>query len=331
MKKKTIVIVSLTLVLAILAVAVIATFPTYLFEDTPTNDSSVIQSGNIIESGGESTEGDDIGILSDEDGTGGVEAVLPTLDDEELGYSEPAIEELNAIAEAKGAKVYAETGAFPEGTKVKFKKLGIFDKAYYRSRHYLKGIASEFTAYKFSAKKDGVAVFPDGTVKISFDIPEDYDNTNIAVYYLLERGIQEIDCEVSEDGKTVTVKISQTGVYILAEKDTESVEENNVSSDSDKTESGTSSDASSSADSSSNASSNSSDQSSSNTSSVSSDNSSENGSSNSGNDPEDETLSDGTESDNNGSDPTDDETTSSDNTSSADPNKETMDGWTPWH
>lgn len=296
MKKKTIVTISLTLVLALLAVAVIATFPTYLFEDTEPSDSAV-QSGTVEQS--EGGQGDDVGILAgDEDDNNGAEAVLPTADDKELGYSEEPESKLETVAKAKNVKVIAEAGAFDKGTKVKIKKLGALDKAYYRSRHYLRGVADKFVAYNLSAKKDGKSVSPDGTVKITFTIPQGYNTENIAVYYLVSKGVQELDFTLSKDGKTATVKVSQLGVYILAEKNAKQEQDNGSSSDtttsSDKTD--TSSNENTSSEPTSSEDNNSSDVSS------------------------DETSSDDTSSDN----------TSSDNTSSVDPDKESMNGWTPW-
>ncbi len=295
MKKKTIVIVSLTLVLALLAVAVIATFPTYLFEDTAPSNS--IQAGTTEQSPGE--QGDDIGILADEVEDGGVQAVLPTVDDEEIGYSEPPVEKLETLATAKNIKVSGSSTAFPKGTKVKIKKLGTFDKTFYRSRHYLKKIADEFIAYNLTAKKYGKSVSPDEAVKITFTIPKGFDSKNVAVYYLLDKGVQELDCEISKDGKTATVKVNQLGVYILVEKKTQNDEDGNNSStttESDKTESNSSE-------------------------VTSSDNDSSDSSS---------TSSDSSSSEDTSSDDTSSDSTSSDTPSSTDPNKETMDGWTPW-
>lgn len=233
MKKRTVVVVAITLILALLVVAVIATFPTYLFEDKPDdNTSTPIQSDSIVE--GEGVQGDDVGVMGG--GEGGTEAVLPTIDDEELGYSETPESDLSVIAEVQNAKVLAETGAFDSDTKVKIKKLGVLDRDYYRARHYLDGIANKFTAFELTAKKDGDTVLPNGLVKLSFTIPENYSKENVAVYYLLsDGGVGEVSSKISEDSKTVSVKVSQVGVYILVEKEPKT--ENNTSSDNTSTES----------------------------------------------------------------------------------------------
>lgn len=288
MKKRTVVVVAITLILALLAVAVIATFPSYLFEETPNDSTSApIQSGNIVE--GEIEPGVDVGVMGDENG---VEAVLPTVDDTELGYSETPESELTVIAEAKNVKVLAEAGAFEDGTKVKINKLGVLNRAYYRARHYLENIAKEFTVFELSAKNGGKDVAPNGLVKLSFTLTEGYHIDNVAVYYLLnDGGVQEVASKVSEDGKTVSAKISQTGVYILVEKELKTengTPSDNTSTESDKTDSNVSS----------------------STPEDTSSNTSSDVSSDSSNDSSDSSSSD---------------------TSSEDENKETMDGWTPWY
>ena len=306
MKKKTLVIVPIALVLSLLAVAVIATFPTYLFEKKPNNDNaSQIQSGNITENNSGGVQGADEGVLGGE--SGGAQAVLPELDNDELGLSETPHTELSNIAEAKGAKVLAQSGAYDEGTKIKLKKLGIFNKAYYLARHYLRGIAENFVAYDFSATIDGKEATPDAIVRIVFDIPENFDKSNVAIYYLLSNHVQELDGTVSEDGKTIWVPVSQSGVYILAEKITDAPSDDEPADDTSSKDEDSSSNASS------NTSSNSSDSSEENSSDASSDNSSN------------EDTSSDADSDNSSSD------SSSDNSSSEDPNTDTMEGWTPWY
>lgn len=305
MKKKTVVIVALTLVLAILAVAVIATFPTYLFEDKPDTNNSAIQSGNITESNGKSEPGEDVGILG---GNNGAQATLPEINDSELGFSEPDNQELVTLAEAKNAKVLAQSGAFTEDTEVALKKLGIFNKEYYRARHYLRGISESFEAYNLSAVKDGKTVTPIALVRIVFDIPESYDKENVAIYYLLPSGgVEELDSTLAEDGETIWAKVSQTGVYILVEKKADP-DADDTSSDNTVTESENSS-----SDGSSNETPNSSTDSSADSSQNNSSNSSSEGSSSN-----DES--------NNSS-----EDNSSDNSSSEDPAQDSMDGWTPWY
>ncbi len=241
MNKKTIVTVSVVLTLAILAVAVIATFPTYLFEsqETPVVNPD-IQSDNIIES-----PGDDVGVLGEGNGA---EAILPLPDDQDLGLSENTNEVLSVLAEIKNAKLLGEQGAFSETTKIAINKLGIFNRKYYLSRHYTKDVAKNFIAYDISATEKGDDVSPSGLVKLVISIPDDYNLEDISVYYLLSNGVQKIDCSIDKVEKTASIKVSQMGVYILVEnadqKDSPNSSED-TSTESDVSSSDSSSDASS--------------------------------------------------------------------------------------
>lgn len=281
MKKKTIAIVSISLVLAFLAISVIATFPSYLFEDNGTDGTSSIQSGNVTES----VQGDDVGNLG---GDNGVEGILPDVEE----TVNPSTTGFVEFASADGVTVKGETNAFQKGTKVEIDELGIFDKTYYRARHYVRDFADDYVMFDITAEKDGKSVTPDGIVKVVFTIPDDFESDEIEVYYLLSNGVQKLNCTVDKTTKTATATLTQPGVFILIDKDTAVKED--TSSDVSSTESGTSSDASSDA--------------SSDSSSTPSDMSSD---------------SSGTSSDSS--------TPDSSETPSEDPNKETMDGWTPWY
>ncbi|MBE6776893.1 MAG: hypothetical protein E7542_02105 [Ruminococcaceae bacterium] len=271
MKKKTIAIVSISLVLALLAISVIATFPTYLFEDNGTDGTSSIQSGNITES----VQGDDVGEL----GGNGAEGVLPEVEDNNNTSTKGYID----YATTDGATVKGESGAFPKETEVEIDELGIFDKKYYRARHYVRDFADDYVMYNVTAEKDGESVIPQGIVKVIFTIPDDFDADELEVYFLLSNGVQKLNYTVDKTTKTVTVTLTQPGVFILIDKDTTIKDSDNTSSDTNSTDSSTPSDTSS------------------NSSNTSSDNSS------------------------------DSSTPDSSDTESEDPNKETMDGWTPWY
>ena len=146
MKKRTIAIVSITLVLAILAVSVIATFPSYLFEEekdlTVSNPS--VQSDKITES----VEGDDVGEVGGSDN--GLEAVLPDVEPPEAEDTATSSKNLETIASDSGAKLVAENAAFPNGTKFEVDKLGLFNKKYYQARNYVRDFASDYIIYEIN-------------------------------------------------------------------------------------------------------------------------------------------------------------------------------------
>ncbi len=210
MKTKTKIFVSIALVLAIITLAVIATFPKHLLEDDKEKPNPPIQSGNISE------VPDDTIDMSEENV--GIEGVLPTIDDEEIGLSENPNEVLTLLDKSGSAVLMGEKGAFPEGTKVKLSKLTIFNKDYYLARHYIEDIAKDFSVYEVSATLAGESTIPKALVRLTIDIPKNYDIQNTALYYLLSDGVQELDYSFNQTDKTISVKVSQPGVFILVEK-----------------------------------------------------------------------------------------------------------------
>lgn len=313
MKKKTVVIVSVSLVLAILAIAVISTFPTYLFEvsEEPTSTESEIQSGNIAESTDDTI---DIGDSN------GIEAVLPDIDSDDTNESDtkPALSPskgYNTLAEDSGAKLLAEIGAFEKGTDFKVNKLGIFNKTYYRIRHLVRDFSNKYTMYDISAKKDGKSIAPIADAKIVIDIPNNYDLEKTEIYFLIsDNRVTKLDCSIDKTNKTAVVSFAQSGVYIIIEKSND--EDKNVSSENTQTDSSKPFESNNQTGSDNN-SSNSSDNSSTITSSESS------SSNDSDNDQNQNDTSSSTDSSN---------TSSSDEPVESNPEDwETMDGWVPWY
>ncbi len=304
MKKRTIAIVSISLVLAILAVAVIATFPSYLFEEDtniPATNSSV-QNDNIKPS-----EGDDVGNVGGN--AGGVQGVLPDVgfESEDIPQTPSDTTETNktleTIATDDGAKFISANNAFDKGTKFSINKLGILSKKYYRARHYVQDFAKYYAMYEVTAKKDGQNVQPIDTARVVINIPEKYNIDNVEVYYMLDKGVQKLSAIIDKDARTATVGFMQSGVYILIERDVPKVED-------------TSSDVTSSENSSSDTTSTESEDASSTTSSNTSSDASNSDASSDTTDSSEDTESD----------------VSSDTSSTeSDPNKDTMDGWTPWY
>ncbi len=290
MKKRTIIIVSISLVLALIAIAVIATFPTYLLEDNTSDIVSdpSIQSGNITEH----PDNEDGGVVGGVGG--GVQAVLPGID---IGVNNSSTvtqpnSNLKELAQEGGATLLAENGAFSKDAKSNIKKLGIFNKKYYRARHYIRDFSKNFTVYEVTVEKDGKVQYPVGAAKLVIEIPEKYNLNNVEIYYMLsDGGVQKLNCQIS-DNKTATINFIESGVYILVERKQPEATDS-PSSDTSTGEQD-------------------------NNSSVTSNTSSNTDSSNSSTDSSDVTSSNP-------------DTSSGSSSTESDPNKETMDGWTPWY
>ena len=212
MTKKTIVIVCISLVLAILAVAVISTFPTYLFEtsEEPTSTNPEIESGNISESTDDTI---DIG------GSNGIQAVIPDVGDDNTTPPLAPSKSYHTLVEDSGAKLLAENGAFEKETVFNVNKLGIFNKTYYRTRHLLRDFADKCAMFEISAKKDGKSVAPIADAKIVIDIPNNYNLDRTEIYFLIsDNHVTKLDCSIDKTDKTAIVSFAQSGVYIIIEK-----------------------------------------------------------------------------------------------------------------
>lgn len=306
MKKRTIVIVSVSLILSILAIAVISTFPTYLFETPkePVSTDSEIQSGNINEFKDDTI---DIGASN------GIDSVLPDIDEPDAEQPLSPNKHYKIWSENDGAKLLAEIGAFENETVFKVSKLGILDKTYYRVRHYIKDFANKYVMYEITAKNGGKNVLPIADANVVIDIPNNYDLEKTEIYFLIsDNQVTKLDCTIDKAEKTAVVSFSQSGVYIIIEKS------KNNNKDVSNENSGNSS---------------------SNPSNSESQNSSNNESNNNSNSSIDNSSSTSTESDQTQSN-TSSSVDSSNSDTSDEPDSpvestpsdwETMDGWVPWY
>jgi hypothetical protein len=234
MKKKTIIIVAIALIIAIIAIIAIARIPKQKLKQQLSDvKNPVIQSGNIdlqenTKPTGPEVQGEDEYDLNDYNDP--VELLPPAIDDGDI-FQE--VNELQTIAKAGSAVLKAELGAFKGNIEVGLKKLGIFNEEYMRAEVLTKGYATKFAAYKYSATKDGKNYITAGRVKLVFSVPKSYDIDKIAVCYLFEDHVQELDCYVNKKDRTVIVSATAPGVYLLVEeKPVTNKPSNNTSSDS---------------------------------------------------------------------------------------------------
>ncbi len=242
MKKKTITIVALALIVAIIAIIAIARIPKQKLKQQLSDvKNPVIQSGNIdleesLKPSGPEVQGEDIYDLNDYNDP--IELLPPAVDEGDI-FDE--VKELQTIAKAGSAVLKAEIGAFKGNIEVDLKKLGIFNEEYMRAEVLTKGYANKFSAYKYSATKNGESYMTAGRVKLVFSVPKSYDMDKVAVCYLFEDHVQELNCYIDKANRTIIVNATAPGVYLLVEeKPVNNKPSDNTSSDS--TSSNTSSD-----------------------------------------------------------------------------------------
>lgn len=106
-------------------------------------------------------------------------------------------------------------GVFAAGTEIKTEEIKPENANYESVKNVLSEISNKFSAYKISALLNGTEVQPNGEVKITFAIPDDFGK-DIELYAISEDGTSEkIDSSVSEDGKTISATVSKFGTYVI--------------------------------------------------------------------------------------------------------------------
>lgn len=118
------------------------------------------------------------------------------------------------------AGVEISTEAFPEKTVLKVQEVKPEEVKYQTAKTALPK-AIKLDAYEITAESEGVKVQPDGTVSVTFPIPESYDSTkhDIEVYFVADDGTTEkINASTTADGVVAKLSHFSTYVVILVEK-----------------------------------------------------------------------------------------------------------------
>ncbi len=116
---------------------------------------------------------------------------------------------------ATGTLFEANEGTFEKGSEIRVEEIKEDNPAFASVKNILKEICKEFKLYDITAYLNGAKIQPNGEVTVTFNIPEGYGK-NVAVYYITEDGSYEkLESAVSEDGKTVSAKISHFSNYAV--------------------------------------------------------------------------------------------------------------------
>ena len=114
-----------------------------------------------------------------------------------------------------GIEFEANEGVFAEGTQMMVEEIKQDNPTYESVKNILSGISDTFTVYDISAVLNGAEVQPNGEVVVTFNIPEGY-GTDVAVFYIFDEGTYEkLESIVSEDGKTISVKLNHFSNYAV--------------------------------------------------------------------------------------------------------------------
>ncbi|MEE1279872.1 MAG: hypothetical protein UHH95_03450 [Oscillospiraceae bacterium] len=135
------------------------------------------------------------------------------------------------IAQSEQVSVVAQKDVFPENTVVKIKQVSS-GKSYDTADTALKATAEKFAVYDITATSENVSVQPNGTVKATFAIPENFNLDNVEVVYISDDGkVETLSSLVDKQTKTVTAELSHFSLYAVIEKIEAEVESDTASSE----------------------------------------------------------------------------------------------------
>ena len=148
--------------------------------------------------------------------------------------------------EATGILFQTEVGVFAEGTQLTVEEIKTDNPTYESVKNVLSEVTGTFTVYDISAVLNGAKVQPNGEVTVTFNIPEGY-GTDVAVFYISDAGTYEkLESLVSEDGKTVSAKLTHFSKYAVCKLgetdkivDKENTETDNINTAEKETKSST--------------------------------------------------------------------------------------------
>ena len=110
-------------------------------------------------------------------------------------------------------------GMFPYGTKI---NLGQYLSTSSKVEFAIECLnTNKVAVYNFNVfNDDGELVQPIGTVRVTFDIPVNFEPNKTGVYYISDDGMTErVACEVDIENNKITAEIKHFSIYALAEKD----------------------------------------------------------------------------------------------------------------
>lgn len=121
----------------------------------------------------------------------------------------------SAQDEATGTLFEANEGVFAAGTQLTVEEIKTDNPTFDSAKNILKDISGEFKLYDIAATLGGAEAAPNGEVKARFNIPDGYGK-DIALYLIKADGTSEkVDCEISENGKTLTARLTDLGDYAI--------------------------------------------------------------------------------------------------------------------
>lgn len=112
-------------------------------------------------------------------------------------------------------KLEADTTVIPSNTVLETKEVKE-EKTLKVVKESLKEVSNKYVTYDITLTSNNVKIQPNGKVKISIPVPNDFDKTKLAVYRIAEDGTKtKYDTKI--DGEYATIETNHFSTYVLAE------------------------------------------------------------------------------------------------------------------
>lgn len=117
--------------------------------------------------------------------------------------------------EETNIELKADANVVPSNTKLEAKEIKT-EKILNIVKESLKEISNKYVSYDITLKSDGVAIQPNGKVKISIPIPSNFDKTKLSVFRIADDGTK-IKYDTIVENNVATIETDHFSTYVLAE------------------------------------------------------------------------------------------------------------------
>lgn len=135
--------------------------------------------------------------------------------------------------EETNIELKADTNVVPSNTKLEAKEIKA-EKVLNVVKESLKEISNKYISYDITLKSNGVAIQPNGKVKISIPIPSNFDKTKLSIFRIADDGTK-IKYDTKVENNVATIETDHFSTYVLAENNiVANNEQNNTISNQEK-------------------------------------------------------------------------------------------------
>lgn len=117
--------------------------------------------------------------------------------------------------EETNIELKADTNVVPSNTKLEAKEIKA-EKVLNVVKESLKEISNKYISYDITLKSNGVAIQPNGKVKISIPIPSNFDKTKLSIFRIADDGTK-IKYDTKVENNVATIETDHFSTYVLAE------------------------------------------------------------------------------------------------------------------